>query len=233
MIILIFKEVKGDLFNVNTEKWVLAQCISADVTSTKKMNKGIAKTFRKKYPEMADNIASNLKIGKAVRYKKKNDVVYNLVTKENVWQKAKGDYKETYYTRLRDTLKDMKEKMIKNQEKFLAMPKIACGLDGGDWNIISKMIQDIFYNTEIKIQIRYIDEPIQIGNANYIVEQAKSNRSKCKACGDFIRKGNKRLKEIISTKKYVENRYYCIGCAERTFNDIKNRVNRIIEDLKK
>ncbi len=233
MIILIFKEVKGDLFNVNTEKWVLAQCISADVTGSKKMNKGIAKTFRVKYPEMADNIASNLKVGKAIRYKKKNNVVYNLVTKENVWQKAKGGYKKTYYSQLRDTLKDMKEKMKKNKEKYLTMPKIACGLDGGDWNVISKMIQDIFYNTEIKIQIRYIDEPIQIENTNYIVEQAKSNQSKCKACGNFIRKGNKRLKVTIPTKKYVENRYYCIGCAEIMLYDIKNRVIRIIKDLKK
>ena len=153
---MIFKEVKGDLFDINPNEWVLAHCISADVTATKNMNKGIAKIFRNKYPNMAKEISPKLKIGKAVRYQKGNHVIYNLVTKDLVWKKAKGNYKEIYYNNLKQCLEDLEKNMVKNEETLLAMPRIASGLDGGDWNYISNLIKDIFKESSIEIQIRYL-----------------------------------------------------------------------------
>lgn len=155
-----YREIKGDLFEVDSEKWVLAHCISADVTETDNMNRGIAKIFRKKNPEMAKEISPKLEVGKAIRYQKSNVVIYNLVSKEKVWQKVKGKNEQMYYSQLKEALIDMKEQMIKAKEKSLAMPKIASGLDGGDWNFIREMILTVFSNTDIEIQICYIDEPI-------------------------------------------------------------------------
>ena len=153
---MIFKEVKGDLFKLDLDKWTLAHCISADVTATKNMNKGIAKIFRNKYPKMAKHISPHLETGKAIRYQVGNHIIYNLVSKDKVWQKAKGNYKEIYYKNLRQALEDLMLQMISKGETHLAMPRIASGLDGGNWNIISKYIIKIFENTDVEIQIRYL-----------------------------------------------------------------------------
>ncbi|MFX1238741.1 MAG: hypothetical protein ACFFAS_15920 [Promethearchaeota archaeon] len=72
-----FKEVQGDLFEVNMEKWVLTHCISEDVTATRNMNKGIAKIFRKLYPKMAGIIFPQLKVGKAIKYEKDAQVNFH------------------------------------------------------------------------------------------------------------------------------------------------------------
>ncbi len=48
-----FKEVKGDLFQVDRSKFALAHCISGDVTATRNVKKGIAHLFQQEYPKMA------------------------------------------------------------------------------------------------------------------------------------------------------------------------------------
>jgi len=151
-----YQELKGDLFKVDRNKWVIAHCISADVTPTKNMNKGIAKIFRSTYPEMASNIFKMLKVGKAIRYHVNGHTIYNLVTKDKVWQKAIGNYEEKYYSQLVQALESMRDQMLEKEEKFLAMPKIASGLDKGNWNKISEYIRGIFANTKITIQIKYL-----------------------------------------------------------------------------
>ena len=156
MSVIRYKELKGDLFKVNRNKWCLAHCISEDVTATKNMNKGIAKLFRSEYPKMAAEIASFLRVGKAIRYSEENQTIYNLVSKHRVWQKAKGDYKPLYYQQLLDALNDMKDQMILKDELYLAMPRIASGLDGGNWEEIRRIIRNVFKNTKIEIQIRYL-----------------------------------------------------------------------------
>ena len=151
-----YQELKGDLFKMDRNKWALAHCISADVTPTKNMNKGIAKIFRTTYPEMASNIFKKLKVGSAIRYHVNGHTIYNLVTKEKVSQKAIDHYEKKYYSQLFQALESMRDQMIKNGEKFLAMPKIASGLDKGNWDKISDHIRNIFANTEITIYIKYL-----------------------------------------------------------------------------
>ncbi|MFX0073026.1 MAG: hypothetical protein ACFFAO_18265 [Candidatus Hermodarchaeota archaeon] len=156
MSVILYKEVKGDLFKVDRTRWCLAHCISEDVTATKNMNKGIAKLFRSEHPKMAAQIAPFLRVGKAIRYSEENQTIYNLISKRLVWQKAKGDYKPRYYQQLSDALNDMKDQMVSNNELYLAMPRIASGLDGGNWEEIRRMIKNTFKNTMVEIQIRYL-----------------------------------------------------------------------------
>ena len=120
------------------------------------MDKGIAKLFRNKYPGMAKTISPNLKVGKAIRYQVGKQVIYNLVSKDKVGQKAKGNYKEMYYQNLKRALEDLMIQMKRKGETCLAMPKIASGLDGGDWNMIKKYIIEVFKNTDIEVQVRYL-----------------------------------------------------------------------------
>ena len=150
------REVQGDLFELDASEWPLAHCISADVTAKKYMDKGIAKLFRNKYLDMAKEIFPQLEVGKAVRYEKNGHVIYNLVPKHRVGQKAKGSYEEDYYRQLRESLEDVREEMTARGETKLGMPRIASGLDGGDWDQIRQMIEDTFQGTEIEVQVRYL-----------------------------------------------------------------------------
>jgi hypothetical protein len=40
--------------------------------------------------------------------------------------------------------------------KYLAMPKIGCGLDKLDWNRVSDMIREIFSDLDIEIMVCYL-----------------------------------------------------------------------------
>ena len=90
----------GERLELDPKEWKLAHCVSADVTATKNMNKGIAKIFRQKYPEMGEYIEKRVNIGTAVRFEKEGNVIYNLIPKEKVGQKAKSNYQNKYYQQL-------------------------------------------------------------------------------------------------------------------------------------
>ncbi len=120
------------------------------------MNKGSAKIFRRLYPEMASCISQKLDIGKAMKYQERDLTFYNLVTKHKVWQKARGDYEEQYYQQLYEALEHMKDQMIKGGESYLAIPKIASGLDEGNCYKVRDFIKNIFFDAEITIQINFL-----------------------------------------------------------------------------
>lgn len=154
-----FIEKQGDLFSAPSS-YVLGHCISADVTATRNMNAGIAKTFRQKYSEMAASIQPFMKTGRGVRYVSPNGrVIYNLVTKRFVYQKAVKGYQQEYYMNLRRSLIEMRENMIQYNEKLLALPKICCRLDQGNWDVVKDILRSVFEATDIEIVI-YIFDPI-------------------------------------------------------------------------
>lgn len=131
-----------DLFEfvANSDKdYVLAHCVSADYV----LGGGIAVEFVKRY-----DMRNKLRMVGRGTYPAciKIDNVYNLVTKETVW------HKPTYQT-VRDTLEKLRDKMLTSDEKFLAIPKIACGLDGLDWEKVQQLIVAVFWQTDITIDV--------------------------------------------------------------------------------
>jgi hypothetical protein len=72
---------------------------------------------------------------------------YNLITKRNYWNKPTTET-------LQKALNQMKKLCTKNNTRKLAMPKIACGLDGMRWEVVSHMIQDTFADTNIEIVVK-------------------------------------------------------------------------------
>ena len=55
--------------------------------------------------------------------------------------------------KMKETLKNM---CIVNNVKELSMPKIGCGLDRLDWNIVRVYIQKVFADTDIEISVYYL-----------------------------------------------------------------------------
>ena len=130
-----------DLFTV-PQGYYLAHCISADFA----LGAGIAKTFDavynmrfklfKEYPDYTYNGGDTLLI----------DNVFNLVTKPKCYHKPT-------YDALRQSLETMKSMMELFAITKLAMPKIGCGLDRLDWDIVYDIIWDVFHETYVDILI--------------------------------------------------------------------------------
>ena len=142
-----YKEEIRDLFSV-PDDYYLVHCISADFA----MGKGIAVEFNKRfnmktklhicfYKYLDEFIKNNYQFDCLVM-----DKVFNLITKERYWQKP------TYKT-MQGALEIMKMMATENGVKKIAMPIIGCGLDQLQWDKVSKIIQEVFEDTDIEILV--------------------------------------------------------------------------------
>lgn len=134
----------NNLFNVD-KKYALVHCISQDC----EMSEGIARQFNDLYPEMKSSIKEYCYVYPSCipyLYAPEDRVIFNLVTKKLSWNKP--TYKD-FESSLIMLLKECKRKNI----KYLAMPMIGCGKDRLQWNIVRRIIEKVFSNTDIEILI--------------------------------------------------------------------------------
>lgn len=145
-----FEIIKKDLFTV-PQGYYMAHCISNDFA----LGAGIAKQFVEHY-NMKFKLQEQFRDGNKYD-KNKNwgqyvgqallvDNVFNLVTKE------RGFHKPTY-PNIRKALISMREFMEELYITKLAIPKIACGLDGCDWDKVEEIIYDVFFDYDVEILI--------------------------------------------------------------------------------
>ena len=85
-------------------------------------------------------------IGDIITFRADNNLVYNLITKANHYEKPTIDTIKT-------TLLAMRNHALGLNLRCVAMPKIACGLDGMDWREISSLIEQTFKNSGITIYV--------------------------------------------------------------------------------
>lgn len=157
-----FKEEIKDLFSVE-QGYCLAHCISADFA----LGAGIALVFDEKY-NMRERLKNNdidlNYVGNVIQI----DNVYNLITKEKAYEKPS-------YDSLIECLKELKDRMIENKQYKIAMPKIGCGLDKLDWQIVRALIKDIFSDTEIEILICLNPEEYEEKDINKVEENERED----------------------------------------------------------
>lgn len=140
------EEINGDIFSNDDKNVYYAHCISNDYA----LGAGIAVAFNNKYDmrnklhEQYPNNNTNY-VGKALKI----DNVYNLVTKDKYWLKPT-------YDSLTMALKDLRDKCLIDGVENLAIPKLGCGLDKLDWNIVKNIIKNIFKDLKINITCYYI-----------------------------------------------------------------------------
>ena len=142
---MIFKEINGDLFKSNPN-YTLMHCISHDCA----MGAGIAKTFDALMPDMKKQLKRTIRENSltgyyAMLYKGRRDVI-NLVIKERYWHKPT-------YSSLKASLINAKQIILRNNIKHIAMPVIGCGLDRLQWSKVSKMVKEIFADTDVEIVV--------------------------------------------------------------------------------
>ena len=141
------EEVNGDLFSCD-DKYAFAHCISFDC----KMGAGIASEFVKKYknlkPEVSKVILDNHLDFRpmTVAYIDNKKIIFNLITKRKFYEKPT-------YTSLYRTLIELRDLCKKLDVKYLAMPRIGCGLDRLKWSEVKESIEDVFKDQDIEIKI--------------------------------------------------------------------------------
>lgn len=148
------KEEKRDLFTMPND-YALAHCISADF----KLGAGIAKEFdrrfncrkrlfyifRKSWIPRWDKTQERFR-GGCVPLGDDSPFIFNLVTKRNYWDKPTPET-------IKNALLWMQEQCEVYSIKKLAMPRIGCGLDRQKWSDVKRIIEDVFWDTDIEIVV--------------------------------------------------------------------------------
>jgi len=136
-------EKKMNLFD-NIGTYYLAHCISADFG----MSGGIVLEFNKRF-DMKNKLIKTFP-NYLNEWVKSDCILYgnvlNLVTKERVYHKPT-------YESLKCSLVQMKEICEMYNIMKIAMPRIGCGIDGLDWDIVKEILIEVFENSDIDILI--------------------------------------------------------------------------------
>lgn len=144
---MVLKEVYGDVLKVPKD-YTIVHCVSADYA----LGAGVAKQINSRFN--IKNELLNQPINGLEYWNNQNDKgfcvktrrVINLVTKKYYYQKP------TYQT-LTNSLLCMRDLIIDNSIKKIAMPKIGCGLDRLKWGFVLKIIQEIFDDLSIEVVV--------------------------------------------------------------------------------
>ncbi|CAG9810591.1 unnamed protein product [Chironomus riparius] len=144
----VLKTINGDLFSATVS---LAHCVGADF----KMGMGIAVKFRDLFGKVDYLKSQNVKSGGCAVLKVQNPdrYIYYLVTKPMT---APGVLPS--YDSLESSLKSMRDHMVANDVKQVAMPQIGCGLDKLQWDEVEKRLRNVFQNDDIQVDV-YVYSP--------------------------------------------------------------------------
>ena len=140
-----YEEIKQDLFKTD-KKYALGHCVAQDGG----LGAGIAVQFCKLFGNRLRTIIrdANPSIPDVVYYYSNNRKrgVYNIVTKK---------YSGGKPTRISfdKSIEILRDKMIENDDKFLAIPLIGAGLDRLSWAENRETLQRVFADTDIEILV--------------------------------------------------------------------------------
>ena len=133
---MITKYIKGDI--TQTE----LKYIAHGVNCQNKMGSGVAKALYQKFPEVKTTYHDyfkyfeKVKVGDWCIAVSGDKEIYNLFTQYNYGYDGKR------YVNYSAIVECFKSLVISGVEGPIAIPKIGCGLAGGDWNIVEQLIND-------------------------------------------------------------------------------------------
>lgn len=135
---MFFETRKQDLFDVG-EDFHLAHCISADYA----LGAGIAVEFQRRYQlrEQLKQIGTGTYPDCILTGR-----VFNLITKQNYWNKPT-------YDALEETLHLLLHTAGCANVHKIAMPRIGCGLDRLHWPRVLKVLEDVFQHANMHILV--------------------------------------------------------------------------------
>ena len=132
----------GCLFDVSPE-WSLCHCVSKDL----KMGAGIAASFKEQFGGVEDLRRQRVDVGGVGVLQKEGRHVYYLVTKNRYSDKPSLEA-------LKASLVALRERILVDGVRCLAMPKLGCGLDRLDWRHVRDLVFEVFNKVPLEIQVR-------------------------------------------------------------------------------
>ena len=128
-----------------TEPLIVQQCNAQLV-----MGSGVAKVIRDAYPQVYEDYKNFFEL--IPKQKRMGMVQYTEVARGRIICNLIGQYhylprgvRHTSYDALEEGLQQLKNDI----EGDIAMPRIGCGLGGGDWHIVSAIIESVFDDRNI------------------------------------------------------------------------------------
>lgn len=147
---MVYQEIQGNLFSYSDDRFIV-HCISADFALGKGIAKQIDNKFsvkyklKSRYPNYLDFYRENGVVGDVIL----TDNVFNLVTKENYWDKPT-------YKSMEAALEKLSYICRKKNISRLVMPFIGCGLDKLKWYKVSNIIKTLFNDIDCDILVVYM-----------------------------------------------------------------------------
>ena len=119
------------------------------------MGAGIAPQIKKSFPEAwyADSMTvkgDHSKLGTFTVATSGNVRVYNLYGQHH-WKKNPNQINTDYQALTASLLRMADDLKSLNTEIKIGLPKIGCGLGGGDWQIVSEIIQETLADYDVTI----------------------------------------------------------------------------------
>ncbi|XP_049942447.1 transcription initiation factor TFIID subunit 1-like isoform X3 [Schistocerca serialis cubense] len=142
----VITEIYGDLFTAPPD-YSLAHCVAEDM----RMGSGIAVTFKQVFKHVDELLDQRKRQGQVAMLERDGRFIYYLVTK----RESTG--KPTMET-LERSLVAMRQHVIENNVKKIAMPRIGCGLDRLEWRRVKPLIESIFSGTGAQITVYNYNE---------------------------------------------------------------------------
>jgi O-acetyl-ADP-ribose deacetylase (regulator of RNase III) len=159
-----FQYIKGDL--LDTKDFFIAHCVNAQGA----FGSGVAGALAKKYVPVKEKyckwisdtqLSSNNKdeyydfIGGRVMFDETSDNLHCIA--HIVGQKYYGadGFRYISYDWIYDGFMHFKD-YIADQESF-SIPFIGCGLAGGKWNIVKSIIEEVFSDKNVTVNVYYLD----------------------------------------------------------------------------
>ena len=131
-----------NLFSV-PKRYSLAHCVSKDLH----MGAGIAVEFRRRFKNINTLKLQNKSVREVAFLRRSGGrFIFYLITKENYWDKPT-------YKNIQLCLRDLNRICHKYNITRLAIPKIACGIDGKQWRVVKQIISKEFQNSPTKVVV--------------------------------------------------------------------------------
>lgn len=141
------KEIKGNLIEMSDKFDVIGHGCNCFCT----MGAGIAKAIKEKFPEayevdLATQPGEHGKLGTISRTKNTSPIIVNCYTQ---YRYGKG---KTHcdYEALRSCMKEIKTLF---HGKKIGLPRIGCGLAGGEWEIVRPIIAEELSGEDVTIVV--------------------------------------------------------------------------------
>lgn len=138
----------GDI--LTTDAKYIGHCVNAQYA----MNSGVAKAIRERYPKAYQDYMDSpaLPLGKVILSKNEPHNILHIVGQKYYGYKG-GRY--VSYPALRKGFNTINKNLAGNK---IALPRIGCGLAGGEWSIVSEIIEEELKDMDVVVY--YLNDEI-------------------------------------------------------------------------